>query len=209
MASRSPTAVTPLPRTSSVPQTPLREPTAPTAPTDQPVPFPPPQTFDVLPPLHTLLLRLLTPPVHTEGPSGSARVAEDATGQAASSGQSSTQSQSQTQQQQQHQNPMPTESSNNNNNVSQTVGSSAAPGTGSVAAEIAALGPNAPRPLDAKDLPTEASSIKIRIQKAQAVVEGLPDIHRTVGEQEQEIKELETRIGNLKSVISEFGRQAG
>lgn len=208
MASRSPTAVTPLPRTSSVPQTPLREPTAPPVLPDQPVPFPPPQTFDILPPLHSLLLRLLAPPANTEGPSSSVRVAEDATGQVPPSRQSSTAPQSQTQQQQQ-QHSIPTDGGNNNNNVPQTVGSSAAPGTGSVAAEIAALGPNAPRPLDAKDLPTEASSIKIRIQKAQAVVEGLPDVHRTVEEQEQEIKELEARIGNLKSVISEFGRRAG
>lgn len=135
------------------------------------------------------------------------RVAEDATGPVPPSGPSTAQ-QSQSQQQQ-HQHSIPADSGNNNNNGPQTVASTAAPGTASVAAEIAALGPNAPRPLDAKDLPTEASSIKIRIQKTQAVVEGLPDIHRSVGEQEREIEELETRIAKLTSVISEFGRRAG
>ena len=86
--------------------------------------------------------------------------------------------------------------------------SSAAPGSASAAAEIAALSSNAPPPLDIKDLPTEASSIKIRIQKAQAVVESLPDVQRSVVEQEREIKELEHRISRLKSVISDFGRRA-
>lgn len=78
-----------------------------------------------------------------------------------------------------------------------------------MAAEIAALSSNAPPPLDIKDLPTEASSIKIRIQKAQAVVEGLPDVQRSVAEQDQEIDELEDRIAKLQSVISDFGRRAG
>ncbi|KKK19316.1 hypothetical protein AOCH_003840 [Aspergillus ochraceoroseus] len=76
------------------------------------------------------------------------------------------------------------------------------------AAEIAALGSNLPPPLDIKNLPTEVSSIKIRIQKAHAVVENLPDIHRTVAEQESEIHELEDRIGRLKAVISDFGKRA-
>lgn len=186
MTSRSPTAATPLPKSSSVPQSPWKELPPPSASPNQPVPFPPPQTFDFLPQLHGLLLRLLAPPTNSGGPS-SGRVGEDA---AAPSG-PSTAGPSQTQQPQE------------NNNVAPQV----APGT--IAAEIAALGPNAPPPLDAKDLPTEASSIKIRIQKAQAVVDGLPDVHRSVEDQELEIDELEDRIAKLKSAISEFGRRAG
>jgi hypothetical protein len=57
-------------------------------------------------------------------------------------------------------------------------------------------------------LPTEASSIKIRIQKAHAVVESLPDIGRSVAEQEQEIEELEDRIARLNAVLSDFGKRA-
>lgn len=164
MVSRSPTAVTPLPKTSSAPETPAREQTT-SRPQQQPVPFPSPQTFDIIPPLHGLLLRLLSSTA--TGPSDGTRVGEPNL------------SQSQDQQQ-----PVPAHS------------------------ETAALG-NAPPPLDVKDLPTEASSVKIRIQKAQAVVEGLPDVHRSVEDQEQEIGELEGRIAKLKSAISDFGNRAG
>ena len=190
MASRSPTAVTPLPKlSSSAPETPApAKETTNTAP--QAVPFPPPQTFDIIPPLHGLLLRLLSP---SNGVSGHARAAGDVTGATGPSGPSATgAASSQSQQQQQQQ-------SGGNNNIS----------SASVAAEIAAIGSNAPPPLDIKDLPTEASSIKIRIQKAQGVVEGLPDVLRSVTEQEQEIEELEDRIARLQSVISDFGRRAG
>ncbi|BDD60014.1 hypothetical protein MAP00_005181 [Monascus purpureus] len=143
MASRSPSAVTPFPKPSSVPDTPYGE--ASSSPSPQPVPFPSPQTFDIIPPLHGLLLRLISP---------------QTTGEAALS-------------------------------------------------EVGAVGPNAPPPLDIKDLPIETNSIRIRIQKARAVVESLPDVHRTVADQEREIEELEDRIARLRSVIVEFGKRAG
>lgn len=75
-------------------------------------------------------------------------------------------------------------------------------------AEISGLGSGTSPALDIKDLPTEVSSIKIRIQKAQAVVENLPDVDRSVADQEEEIQELEDRIAKLKSVISDFGQMA-
>ena len=190
MASRSPTAVTPLPKLSSAPETPApAKETTNTTIAPQAVPFPSPQTFDIIPPLHGLLLRLLSP---STGASGHARAAGDVTGATGPSGSSATGAASSQSQQQQQQ-------SGGNNNIS----------SASVAAEIAALGSNAPPPLDIKDLPTEASSIKIRIQKAQGVVEGLPDAQRSVTEQDEEIEELEDRIARLQSVISEFGRRAG
>lgn len=198
MASRPSAAPTPLPRTSSLPQSPVRDASPPP---QQPVPFPPPQTFDALPQLHGLLLRLLAPQTAAEGPSDGARAGDDAT-RPSSAGPG----QSQTQHQQQ---PLVAGNENSGSNgVPRTIPSSAAPGA-SVAAEIAALGPNAPPPLDAKNLPTEASSTKIRIQKMQAVVDGLPDVHRYIEEQEREIEELEGRIAKLKSTVSEFGRSAG
>ncbi|PKY08281.1 hypothetical protein P168DRAFT_229406 [Aspergillus campestris IBT 28561] len=171
MAFRTPTAMTPLPK--SVPGTPGlgKETTTNTPipqPPQQPVDFPPPQTFDIVPPLHGLLLRLLSPHANAEGPSNGTRAGEDTTGAAAG--------------------PIP--------------------GSASAAAEIAALASNAPPPLDLKDLPTEASSIKIRIQKAYGVVDSLPDVQRSVSEQNAEIAELEDRIARLKSVISDFGRRA-
>jgi len=66
-----------------------------------------------------------------------------------------------------------------------------------------------PNPIGPKDLVAEASSIKIRIQKARATTEALPDIDRTIEEQGVEIKEIEEQISKLKSVIGELGRRAG
>ncbi|PYH98289.1 hypothetical protein BO71DRAFT_416395 [Aspergillus ellipticus CBS 707.79] len=199
MASRSPTAAmgTPLPKSSVAPETPMVR-DAPATP--QAVPFPSPQTFDIIPPLHGLLLRLLSPPSDAGGVSNGVRPGEDPNGAAASTAPGQPQSQQQ-----------PQSAGNENSThggVLLTV-PSAGPGPVSAAAEIAALGSNAPPPLDIKDLPTEVSSIKIRIQKAHAVVENLPDVNRSVAEQEEEIGELEDRIAKLKSVISDFGKRAG
>jgi hypothetical protein len=188
MASRSPTAVTPGPK-SSAPETPAIN-DSPTTP--QAVSFPPPQTFDFIPPLHGVILRLLSPQANGEGATNAGNDAAPGADQ------------SQAQQQQ------PTSAVGNDNNSTELLGgvSASGPGPTSAAAEIAALGSNLPPQLDAKNLPTEVSSIKIRIQKAQGVVESLPDVDRTVGEQEREIHDLEDRITRLKSVISDFGRRA-
>lgn len=206
MASRSPAAATPLPRASSAPETPASAtPTPPRA-----VPFPSPQIFDILPPLHALILRLLSAQA-----TGAAAPGGDSSG-APGPGPSSTAPAASQQQQ-------PSTASTTGghhahsaagNGASQGQPSSAGPppapagSSASVAADIAALGPNAPPPLDAKDLPTEASAIKIRIQKARAVVEALPDVTRSVADQEREIEELEERIGRLRGLIGEFGRRA-
>ncbi|KAL2835014.1 RNA polymerase II transcription mediator complex subunit 9-domain-containing protein [Aspergillus cavernicola] len=188
MASRSPTAVTPGPK-ASAPDTPMINDTPATP---QAVPFPPPQTFDFIPPLHGLILRLLSPQTTVEGPNGQGS-GNDGTG----SGQGLSQQQQIT-----------SAVGNDNSNVELLAAvSSSGPGPTSVAADIA-LGSSLPPPLDIKNLPTEVSSIKIRIQKAQAVVEGLPDVHRTVAEQDKEIRDLEDRIARLQSVISDFGRRA-
>ncbi|OOF96670.1 hypothetical protein ASPCADRAFT_506303 [Aspergillus carbonarius ITEM 5010] len=198
MASRSPTAATPLPKPSAAPETPMVKDT-PAAP--QAVPFPSPQTFDIIPPLHGLLLRLLSPPTNAAGVSNGVRSADDPNGAAAPT---SAPGQSQSQP---HSSAIAGTENNSNTVVLATV-PSAGPGQVPAAAEIATLGSNAPPPLDIKDLPTEVSSIKIRIQKAHTVVESLPDVDRSVAEQEEEIKELEDRIAKLKSVISDFGKRA-
>ncbi|KAL4908073.1 hypothetical protein BDW74DRAFT_148541 [Aspergillus multicolor] len=183
MASRSPTAVTPGPK-SSAPETPAIISDAPTTP--QAVPFPPPQTFDFIPPLHGVILRLLAPNANE---AGAANGGNDGTGP--------------------DQNQQSTSGVNNGNTNAELLAAVSSSGPGpSTAAEIAALGSNLLPPLEVKKLPTEVSSIKIRIQKAQAVVEGLPDVDRTVAEQEKEIEDLEDKITRLKSVISDFGRRA-
>lgn len=139
-----------------------------------------------------MILRLLSPQANGEG---AANAGNDAAPGADPS-------------QAQHQ--QPTSAVGNDNNNTELLGgvSTSGPGPTSAAAEIAAFGSNLPPQLDAKNLPTEVSSIKIRIQKAQGVVESLPDVDRTVGEQEREIHDLEDKISRLKSVISDFGRRA-
>ncbi|KAL4980656.1 RNA polymerase II transcription mediator complex subunit 9-domain-containing protein [Aspergillus desertorum] len=188
MASRSPTAVTPGPK-SSAPETPALINDAPTTP--QVVPFPPPQTFDFIPPLHGVILRLLSPQAISEG------AVDGGNGGAAGPEQNHSQ----------HQQSTSVVGHENSNAELLAAVSPSGPGT-STAAEAAILGSNLLPPLDVKSLPTEVSSIKIRIQKAQAAVEGLPDVDRSVAEQEMEIRDLEDKIIRLKSVIFDFGRRA-
>lgn len=182
MASRSPTAATPLPKSSVAPESPSKE--ANTLVPPQTVPFPPPQTFEILPQLHGILLRLLS-----QKPVGNVAVGAPAEGTEVPG--SSTEARPDGQQ-------LP----------SNIPGREANDPTASQAA-AGAIDPNAPPPLDVKDLPTETHSVKIRIQKARAVVEGLPDVQRSVEEQEDEISELEDRVARLRSVISDFGTRAG
>ncbi|KAJ5156031.1 hypothetical protein N7492_008834 [Penicillium capsulatum] len=182
MASRSPTVATPLPKSSAAPESPSKD--ASTAP--PPVPFPSPQTFEIIPPLHGILVRLLsqkTPSERANGPPGGAMGPPGAIAQG------------QTQDQQASAG-IP---GNGGNDTS----------TSQPVTESSALDPNAHPPLDIKDLPTETSSVKIRIQKARGVVEGLPDVHRSVEEQQKEIDALEDRVARLRSVISDFGNRAG
>lgn len=182
MASRSPTVATPLPKSSAAPESPWKDAPA----TPQTVPFPPPQTFEIIPPLHGILVRLLSQKASSGGTSGALSGAMGPPG-AVTEGQA---------QDQQTSSGIPGNGSN---------GTSAShPVT-----ETSALDSNAHPPLDIKDLPTETSSVKIRIQKARGVVEGLPDVHRSVEEQQKEIDELEDRVARLRSVISDFGNRAG
>ncbi|PGH36090.1 hypothetical protein GX50_01102 [[Emmonsia] crescens] len=139
----------------------------------QPAPFPPPQTFDILPPLHDLLLRLAS------SPSDPHQLPTDQT----SAGPSS------------------------------AVGGGGGPGPGAhsantTATRLTAIDTAAVAFLDPKLLLSEASAVKIRIQKAKAALEALPDMQRGVAEQEEEIGALEERIERLRGVIREFGRRS-
>lgn len=201
MASRSPvSAVSQQQKISSTPDiAPTSPPTLPTgqATTAQAaVPFPTPQTFDFLPPLHALILRLLSPTNTSASTAAAAGTSQSTIGGNASVGgvvASQTETGSQTQQKQsqsQHLKPA---------SHSQIGG----------ATDSATPSSNLPPPLEAKDLFTAASAIRIRIQKARAVVEGLPDVDRTTEEQDDEIEELMARIASLRGVIADFGRRAG
>lgn len=187
MASRSPTAATPLPKSSVAPESPFKETNA--ALSSQPVSFPPPQTFEIIPQLHGILLRLLS-----QKPAGS--VAIGGSGDNAEVPGTSIDTRPDGQQ--------PSSSIPGGEGNGPTASQTIAETTGSIP-----LDSTAHPPLDVKNLPTETHSIKIRIQKARAVVEGLPDMQRSVEDQEHEISELEDRVSRLRSAISDFGTRAG
>ncbi|MCJ1410134.1 hypothetical protein MMC19_004219 [Ptychographa xylographoides] len=60
--------------------------------------------------------------------------------------------------------------------------------------------------LSPKDLAAEAVAIKIKIQRARAALDALPDMDRTVEEQEEEIHELRERIGAQKAVLRDVAK---
>ncbi|KAI9823304.1 MAG: hypothetical protein M1832_002528 [Thelocarpon impressellum] len=62
-------------------------------------------------------------------------------------------------------------------------------------------------PLEPQHLATEASALKIRLQKARAAVERLPDIERLPAEQETEIRTLEERVARQRDVLRGLGER--
>lgn len=52
----------------------------------------------------------------------------------------------------------------------------------------------------------EVSTIRNRIRKARTVVENLPDIERTIQEQEEEIRLLRLRIAKQTATLSGMSR---
>ncbi|KAI5306068.1 hypothetical protein KEM56_002322 [Ascosphaera pollenicola] len=138
---------------------------------DAPAPFPPPQTFDILPSLHDLLSRLITtapsqPPTVNVGLPGADHLLSVTSNPAAAAAAAAAGPRS-------------------------TVGST----TGGLN-------------IDPKALQIESAAIKRRVQKAQAAVEALPDMHRSVEEQENEIVALEKRIAKLKGVLADFSSRS-
>jgi len=65
------------------------------------------------------------------------------------------------------------------------------------------------KPLEPKDLPKEVLEIKARIRRALRELEKLPDMERSVEEQEEEIGELEDKTRRQKEMLRRLGRVAG
>lgn len=61
-------------------------------------------------------------------------------------------------------------------------------------------------PLELKNLASEAQKLRNKIQRAQRAVLALPDIDRTIEDQEDEIQDLEARIAGLKSALQRLGQ---
>lgn len=62
--------------------------------------------------------------------------------------------------------------------------------------------------LDAKDLPSQIYPPKQRLARARAAVSALPDVQRSVEEQEKEIRELEAQVRGLKARIGGLAKIA-
>ena len=56
-------------------------------------------------------------------------------------------------------------------------------------------------PLTIKDIPTATDGLKHKIQKARAQIRELPDMDRSIGEQEEEMRELEAKIAKQMEVL--------
>lgn len=161
-----------------------------------PIVFPPPHTFDILPDLHPIVLRLL-----------SAKNPLPGTSQSTSASFTS---------------PSNAVTSQPNQRTAVTPSSVPPPSKAATATTLLQIRGHghepshshnhshsqALTPLDAKDLPTATSAIKTRLRGARAVVDTLPDGHRTVAEQEREIAALQARIDRLTRILVEFGRRA-
>ncbi|TKA32157.1 hypothetical protein B0A50_01405 [Salinomyces thailandicus] len=64
------------------------------------------------------------------------------------------------------------------------------------------------QPLDPKDLPTAVLPLKTLMRKGLREVEKLPDIERSVEEQETEIQELEDRIRRQRAAMTGLAESA-
>jgi predicted RNase H-like nuclease (RuvC/YqgF family) len=115
--------------------------------------LPPPQTFDILPPLHELLARIdhsTTDPVSNIN--------------------------------------LPEQTTSDPEDI------------GALYSEL--------QPLEPKELPTEVLQIKAKIRKALKELEKLPDMERSVEEQNEEIEALEGRIRRQREMVARLAELA-
>ncbi len=92
-------------------------------------------------------------------------------------------------------------------------------GTGTTPNPSSVGGSTVPLPasINLKDFPTATDHLKHKIQRARTHIKALPDMSRTIAEQEEEIRELEEKMRRQKDTLAklkdtgvEFGRdQAG
>lgn len=61
-------------------------------------------------------------------------------------------------------------------------------------------------PLDIQQISTAATEVKLKLQKARKVVMALPDIDRSIEDQQDEIDFLEARISKLKAALQDLAK---
>ena len=77
------------------------------------------------------------------------------------------------------------------------------------AADALHLVPSNEPPLQTSDIVTAMYPIRQKIQKAIAAIKALPAVDRSVGDQEEEMRQFEARIGALQGRLGELGAIAG
>ncbi|OQV01035.1 hypothetical protein CLAIMM_06452 [Cladophialophora immunda] len=164
-------------------------------------PFPSPATFSILPDIWLLLARLNI--LHQQLPPQTPAQTNGHHQQPPSSASS---------QQQQGHPPSQTLPSTTASQQSQTLPPPPPPPAGNASAPAPAPAPAPAFPgaplLDLKDLPAQIYPLKQRLAKARAAVTALPDVDRTVAEQEAEICRLERVVSGLKGRLSLLGEIA-
>ncbi|KAK2049662.1 hypothetical protein LZ31DRAFT_549228 [Colletotrichum somersetense] len=70
------------------------------------------------------------------------------------------------------------------------------------------LGASPNAPLSLKDVPAQTDALKHKLQRARTQMHQLPDIDRSIDEQEEEIRQLEERIKMQREVLDRL-RDAG
>ncbi len=63
-------------------------------------------------------------------------------------------------------------------------------------------------PLEPQQLPLEATALKIKLQRARAAVETLPDMDRTIEQQQREIDEMGENIRQQRQVLEMLASKA-
>jgi hypothetical protein len=58
--------------------------------------------------------------------------------------------------------------------------------------------------VDLKDFPARTDHLRHKLQRARAAVQTLPDMHRTVAEQEEEIRELEAKMARQEAELQKI-----
>ncbi|KAF2459292.1 hypothetical protein BDY21DRAFT_370092 [Lineolata rhizophorae] len=163
--------------------------------------MPPPSTFDVLPPLHSLLSRLLFPPpgaepaADTKAPPAPSAANKTSPLTGAGAGATAASSAAAT---------------------ATSTATATATATAAAAASAIAQGGSAGArgeleggALEIQQLGTAAAAVRLRLARARAAVRGLPDVERSVGEQEEERRDLEGRIGRLVGVLEGLRERGG
>ena len=166
--------------------------------------LPPPQTFEILPPLHELLARIDAYQNQGLPPDSSGAHAPTASQSTSVGGPTSTPTLSSA-------TPLP-------HHPKPSTGTSSLTAAGAAGAQ----GPTDPadlvdldspdfgfayaevQPLNPKELPTVALEIKARIRGALRALEKLPDMERGVSEQEEEMRVLEERIRRQRAVLEDL-----